>query len=117
MTRQAKITNIIQQVGIPPNIFGYYYVRDAVMMVLDDIEILLHITKSLYPMIAKKHNSTPTKVQRAIRHAVAIAWDRGYADFIMNAFGHADNQKIARPSNSEFIGMIADKIRLDEINC
>ena len=116
MTRQAKITHIIHQLGIPAHFRGYYFIRDAVMIVLDDFNALGHVTTQIYPMIAKMYDTTPSRVERAIRHATETAWCSWDADFIEKVFRYTVNQRIKRPTNCEFIAMIADKIRIDEMD-
>lgn len=114
MKRQTEITNIMHQVGIPAHILGYYYIRDAITMVVDDPSDIHHMTKYLYPSVAKNHNTTPSRVERAIRHAIEVSCYRGDADFIKKMFGYTIDTEIRRPTNGEFIGMIADVIRLKE---
>ncbi|MBO8154839.1 MAG: sporulation transcription factor Spo0A [Bacillaceae bacterium] len=109
----ASITNIIHEIGVPAHIKGYMYLREAIAMVYNDIELLGSITKVLYPDIAKKYNTTASRVERAIRHAIEVAWSRGNVESISNLFGYTVNMTKAKPTNSEFIAMVADKLRLE----
>ncbi|MEN0649760.1 sporulation transcription factor Spo0A [Caldifermentibacillus hisashii] len=109
----ASITNIIHEIGVPAHIKGYMYLRDAISMVYNDIELLGSITKVLYPDIAKKYNTTASRVERAIRHAIEVAWSRGNIESISNLFGYTVSMSKAKPTNSEFIAMVADKLRLE----
>ena len=109
----VNITNIIHEIGVPAHIKGYQYLRDAITMVYNQIEILGAITKTLYPSIAEKYNTTPSRVERAIRHAIEVAWTRGNIDSISHLFGYTVNISKSKPTNSEFIAMVADKLRLD----
>ncbi|WP_100398406.1 sporulation transcription factor Spo0A [Bacillus sp. FJAT-44742] len=108
-----SITNIIHEIGVPAHIKGYMYLREAISMVYNDIELLGSITKVLYPDIAKKFNTTSSRVERAIRHAIEVAWSRGNIDSISKMFGYTVNISKAKPTNSEFIAMVADKLRLE----
>ena len=110
---EAKITNIIHEIGVPAHIKGYLYLREAIGMVVDDIELLSAVTKELYPNISKKFNTTPSRVERAIRHAIEVAWSRGKVDTINNLFGYTVHTDKGKPTNSEFIAMVADKLRLE----
>ncbi|MGP4072433.1 sporulation transcription factor Spo0A [Piscibacillus sp. B03] len=109
----ANITSIIHEVGVPAHIKGYLYLREAISMVYHDIELLGSITKVLYPDIAKKYNTTASRVERAIRHAIEVAWNRGNIDSLSSIFGYTVSVSKAKPTNSEFIAMIADKLRLE----
>lgn len=109
----ANITNIIHEIGVPAHIKGYQYLRDAITMVYNNIEMLGAITKALYPDIATKYKTTPSRVERAIRHAIEVAWTRGNIDSIRHVFGYTINQSKAKPTNSEFIAMVADKLRIE----
>lgn len=111
---EAKITNIIHEIGVPAHIKGYLYLREAITMVVDNVELLSAVTKELYPSIAKKFNTTPSRVERAIRHAIEVAWSRGKVDTINNLFGYTVNTDKGKPTNSEFIAMVADKLRLEQ---
>ena len=109
----ASITSIIHEIGVPAHIKGYMYLREAISMVYNDIELLGSITKVLYPDIAKKFNTTASRVERAIRHAIEVAWSRGNIDSISSLFGYTVSMTKAKPTNSEFIAMVADKLRLE----
>ncbi|MDE6314288.1 MAG: sporulation transcription factor Spo0A [Lachnospiraceae bacterium] len=113
---EADVTNIIHEIGVPAHIKGYQYLRDAIMMSVDDMEMLNSITKILYPTIAKKYQTTSSRVERAIRHAIEVAWSRGKMDTIDELFGYTINTGKGKPTNSEFIALIADKIRLEYKN-
>src|SRR5699024_8696399 len=108
----AEITEIIHEIGVPAHIKGYMYLRKGISMVYHDIELLGSITKALYPDIAKHYNTTASRVERAIRHAIEVAWTRGNIDAISALFGYTINVSKAKPTNSEFIAMIADRLRL-----
>ncbi|MCO7176607.1 sporulation transcription factor Spo0A [Sporolactobacillus kofuensis] len=109
----ASITDIIHEIGVPAHIKGYMYLREAISMVYHDIELLGSITKVLYPDIAKKYKTTPSRVERAIRHAIEVAWSRGNVESISNLFGYTVSMSKAKPTNSEFIAMVADKLRIE----
>lgn len=113
---EVDITNIIHEIGVPAHIKGYQYLRDAIMMSVEDMEMLNSITKILYPTIAKKHQTTPSRVERAIRHAIEVAWSRGKMDTIDALFGYTVSTGKGKPTNSEFVALIADKIRLEYKN-
>lgn len=110
---EALVTNVIHEVGVPAHIKGYQYLREAIMMVINDIDVINQITKSLYPKIAYKYNTTPSRVERAIRHAIEVAWGRGQQEAVENIFGYTISASKGKPTNSEFIAMIADKLRLE----
>ena len=110
---EALVTNIIHGVGVPAHIKGYQYLREAIIMVVNDIDVINQITKSLYPQIAQKFSTTPSRVERAIRHAIEVAWGRGEMDLMENIFGYTVSAAKGKPTNSEFIAMIADKLRLE----
>ena len=110
---EAKITNIMHEIGVPAHIKGYQYLREAIQMVIEDIELLGAVTKELYPSIAEKYGTTSSRVERAIRHAIEVAWARGKMDTIDNIFGYTVNTNRGKPTKSEFIAMIADKLRLE----
>ena len=110
---EALVTNVIHEVGVPAHIKGYQYLREAIMMVVNDIDVINQITKSLYPQIASKFNTTPSRVERAIRHAIEVAWGRGQQEAVENIFGYTISASKGKPTNSEFIAMIADKLRLE----
>ena len=113
---ETDVTNIIHEVGVPAHIKGYQYLRDAIIMSVSDMEMLNSITKILYPTIAKRHQTTPSRVERAIRHAIEVAWSRGKMDTIDELFGYTVSNGKEKPTNSEFIALIADKIRLEYKN-
>ena len=110
---EGDVTNIIHDVGVPAHIKGYQYLREAIIMSVNDPEMLNSITKILYPTIAKKFQTTSSRVERAIRHAIEVAWNRGRMDNIDELFGYTINAEKGKPTNSEFIALIADKIRLE----
>lgn len=110
---ESDVTNIIHEIGVPAHIKGYQYLRDAIMMSVNDGEMLNSITKLLYPSIAKQHKTTSSRVERAIRHAIEVAWSRGKMDTIDELFGYTINNGKGKPTNSEFVALIADKIRLE----
>lgn len=110
---EAEITNIMHEIGVPAHIKGYQYLRDAIMMVVNEIDLINSITKQLYPSIAKQYNTTPSRVERAIRHAIEVAWSRGQVEAIDQLFGYTVNLGKGKPTNSEFIAMVADKLRLE----
>lgn len=110
--QDTKVTSVMHELGIPAHIKGYLYLRDAILMVIDRVDLLSKVTKELYPGIATKYLTTPSRVERAIRHAIEVAWDRGNMDFIQRVFGHTISQEKGKPTNSEFIAMVADRLRL-----
>lgn len=110
---ESDVTNIIHDVGVPAHIKGYQYLREAIIMSVNDPEMLNYITKILYPTIAKTFQTTSSRVERAIRHAIEVAWNRGKMDTIDELFGYTINAEKGKPTNSEFIALIADKIRLE----
>ncbi|WP_376769051.1 sporulation transcription factor Spo0A, partial [Clostridium psychrophilum] len=109
----AQITNIMHKIGVPPHIKGYLYLREAINRVVSDPELISAITKELYPSIGKEFNTTASRVERAMRHAIDVAWSKGQVDVINKIFGYTINNEKGRPTNSEFIAMIADKLRLE----
>ncbi|HBR03454.1 MAG TPA: sporulation transcription factor Spo0A [Ruminiclostridium sp.] len=111
---QSKITQIMRDVGVPAHIKGYQYMRDAIMMAINDREIISAVTKRLYPELARSYKTTPSRVERAIRHAIEVAWNRGRVDTINDLFGYTINTRKGKPTNSEFIAMVADTLRLNE---
>lgn len=113
---ETEVTNIIHEIGVPAHIKGYQYLRDSIIMSVNDMEMLNSITKILYPTIAKKHQTTPSRVERAIRHAIEVAWSRGKMDTIDELFGYTVSGGKGKPTNSEFIALIADKVRLEYKN-
>ena len=110
---EVDITNVIHEVGVPAHIKGYQFLRDAITLVVNRPEILGCITKELYPTIAMMNNTTPSRVERAIRHAIELAWNRGRVETLENLFGYTVQQNKGKPTNSEFIAIIADKLRLE----
>lgn len=110
---ETNITMYIQQLGVPAHIKGYQYIRHAITMVIDDMDTINSITKLLYPTVAKHFGTTASRVERAIRHAIEVAWDRGNPDVLNELFGYTILGSKGKPTNSEFIALIADKIRLD----
>lgn len=110
---ETNITMRIQQLGVPAHIKGYQYIRDAITMVIKDMDTINSITKYLYPTVAKHYNTTASRVERAIRHAIEVAWDRGNPDVLNELFGYTIQGSKGKPTNSEFIALIADKIRLE----
>lgn len=110
---ENDVTQILHEIGIPAHIKGYQYLRDAIIISVEDQEMLASVTKILYPSIAKKHQTTPSRVERAIRHAIEVAWSRGKMDTINDLFGYTISTGKGKPTNSEFIALIVDKIRLD----
>ena len=108
-----EIYKTLHDLGLPAHIKGYQYLRDAIMMSVNDNEMLNSITKLLYPSIAKRHKTTPSRVERAIRHAIEVAWSRGKMDTIDALFGYTVSNGKGKPTNSEFVALIADKIRLE----
>ena len=109
---EKDVTEMIHELGVPAHIKGYQYLREAIMMSVEDVEMLGSITKILYPTIAKRFQTTPSRVERAIRHAIEVAWSRGKMETLDALFGYTINTGKGKPTNSEFIALIADKIRL-----
>ena len=109
---EAQVTKIIHQIGVPAHIKGYQYLRTAILMTVDDNECINSVTKILYPSVAKKYQTTTSRVERAIRHAIEVAWDRGDVDTLNSYFGYTIQNSRGKPTNSEFIAMIADNLRL-----
>ena len=116
MTRNldVEVTRVIQQMGVPAHVKGYQYLRDAIIFVIEEMNLLGAVTKELYPLIAKKHDSTSSRVERAIRHAIELAWDRGNMEMMSKFFGYTVNMERGKPTNSEFIAMVADRLRIGE---
>lgn len=113
---ETRVTDMIHEIGIPAHIKGYHYLRDAIIMAVDDMDVLNAITKVLYPTIAKMHQTTASRVERAIRHAIEVAWSRGKLDTLDELFGYTVSNGKGKPTNSEFIALIADTIRLENKN-
>ncbi|MCO1600030.1 sporulation transcription factor Spo0A [Desulfosporosinus nitroreducens] len=109
---EVEVTRMIHQMGVPAHVKGYQYLRDAIVNVVSDVSLLGAVTKELYPMIAVKYQTTPSRVERAIRHAIELAWDRGNVDFMNRFFGYTINVDRGKPTNSEFVAMVADKLRM-----
>ncbi len=109
---ELMVTEIIHQIGVPAHIKGYHYLRDAIILSVKNSEIINSVTKLLYPTVAKNYNTTSSRVERAIRHAIEVAWDRGDIDVLNSYFGYTIQNDRGKPTNSEFIAMISDKLRL-----
>ncbi len=109
---QVIVSDIMHQIGVPAHIKGYQYLREAIILSIDDGEMMGSVTKLLYPTVAKKFSTTPSRVERAIRHAIEVAWDRGDVDVLSSYFGYTIQSSRGKPTNSEFIAMISDKLRL-----
>jgi len=109
---EQDVTNMIHEIGVPAHIKGYQYLREAIMMAVDDPVMISSITKILYPTIAKRFQTTPSRVERAIRHAIEVAWSRGRMETLDSLFGYTIDTSKGKPTNSEFIALIADRIRL-----
>lgn len=109
---EKDVTDMIHEIGVPAHIKGYQYLREAIMMSVEDNSMLSSITKVLYPTIAKRFQTTPSRVERAIRHAIEVAWSRGKMETLDGLFGYTVNTGKGKPTNSEFIALIADRIRL-----
>ncbi len=113
---EKDVTEIIHEIGVPAHIKGYQYLREAIMMAVEDVEMLNSITKILYPTIAHKFQTTPSRVERAIRHGIEVAWSRGRSETLESLFGYTVSAGKGKPTNSEFIALIADRIRLQYRN-
>ena len=109
---EADVTDIIHEIGVPAHIKGYQYLRDSIILSVKDAEVINSITKILYPTIAKKYQTTSSRVERAIRHAIEVAWSRGNTETLNDLFGYTISNGKGKPTNSEFIALIADKMRL-----
>lgn len=109
---EKDVTEMIHEIGVPAHIKGYQYLREAIMMAVEDTEMLGAVTKVLYPTIAKKFQTTPSRVERAIRHAIEVAWSRGKMETLDALFGYTIHTGKGKPTNSEFVALIADRIRL-----
>ena len=110
---ETRVTDMIHEIGTPAHIKGYHYLRDAIIMAVEDMDVLNAITKILYPTVAKKHQTTASRVERAIRHAIEVAWSRGKLDVLDELFGYTVSNGKGKPTNSEFIALVADTIRLE----
>lgn len=109
---ELKVTDILHQIGVPAHIKGYHYLRDSILMAVEDPEIINAVTKQLYPSVAKRYSTTSSRVERAIRHAIEVAWDRGDVEVLNSYFGYTIHNARGKPTNSEFIAMISDKLCL-----
>lgn len=109
---ELKVTEILHEIGVPAHIKGYHYLRDSIILSIEQPEIINAVTKQLYPSVAKKYETTSSRVERAIRHAIEVAWDRGDIDVLNSYFGYTIHNDRGKPTNSEFIAMISDKLRL-----
>ena len=109
---EELVTSIIHEVGVPAHIKGYQYVREAIMITVEDMDVINSVTKVLYPEVAQKYHTTPSRVERAIRHAIEVAWDRGDLETLQKFFGYTVSNAKGKPTNSEFIAMISDRLRL-----
>lgn len=110
---EAMVTSIIHEIGVPAHIKGYQYLREAIIIAVNDMDVINAITKVLYPQVAKTFQTTPSRVERAIRHAIEVAWDRGDLDTLQRFFGYTVSNTKGKPTNSEFIALIADKLQLE----
>ena len=110
------VTSVIHEIGVPAHIKGYQYLREAIMIAVDDMDVINAVTKVLYPEVAKRFNTTPSRVERAIRHAIEVAWDRGDLETLQKYFGYTVSNAKGKPTNSEFIAMIADRLVLEQKN-
>lgn len=113
---ETRVTDMIHEIGIPAHIKGYHYLREAIIMAVQDMDVLNAVTKVLYPTVAKKHQTTASRVERAIRHAIEVAWSRGKLDTLDELFGYTVSNGKGKPTNSEFIALIADTLRLEYKN-
>ena len=109
---ESMVTNIIHEIGVPAHIKGYQYLRESIIIAVDDMDVINAITKVLYPQVAKTFGTTPSRVERAIRHAIEVAWDRGDLDTLQSFFGYTVSNTKGKPTNSEFIALIADRLQL-----
>ena len=109
---ESVVTDVIHEIGVPAHIKGYQYLREAIMLAIDDMDVINSVTKVLYPEVARKFNTTPSRVERAIRHAIEVAWDRGDLETLQKFFGYTVSNIKGKPTNSEFIAMIADCLSL-----
>lgn len=110
---EAMVTSIIHEIGVPAHIKGYQYLREAILIAVDDMDVINAITKVLYPQVAKTFATTPSRVERAIRHAIEVAWDRGDLETLQRFFGYTVSNTKGKPTNSEFIALIADRLQLE----
>ncbi len=114
MDLKATVTEIIHEIGVPAHIKGYQYLREAIILTVEDMDVINAVTKVLYPAVAKSFNTTPSRVERAIRHAIEVAWDRGDLETLQKYFGYTVSNTKGKPTNSEFIAMIADRLVLEQ---
>ena len=110
---ENRVTNLLHEIGIPAHIKGYHYLRDSIIMAVQDMDVLNAITKVLYPTVAKRYQTTSSRVERAIRHAIEVAWNRGKLDTLDELFGYTVSTGKGKPTNSEFVALIADTIQLE----
>lgn len=108
-----RVTDVIHEIGVPAHIKGYQYLREAIIIAVKDMEVINAVTKVLYPAVAKRFNTTPSRVERAIRHAIEVAWDRGDLETLQKYFGYTVSNAKGKPTNSEFIALIADGLMLE----
>ena len=108
-----QVTMVIHEIGVPAHIKGYQYLREAILLAIEDMDVINAVTKALYPGVARRFNTTPSRVERAIRHAIEVAWDRGDLEVLQKYFGYTVSNTKGKPTNSEFIAMIADRLALD----
>ena len=111
---ESRVTAIIHEIGVPAHIKGYHYLREAILYCIDNMGAINAVTKILYPEVAKRYNTTPSRVERAVRHAIEVAWDRGDLDTLQKYFGYTVSNIKGKPTNSEFIAMISDRLRLQQ---
>ena len=111
---ESSVTSIIHEIGVPAHIKGYQYLREAIVMTVENMEVINAVTKVLYPEVAKRFNTTASRVERAIRHAIEVAWDRGDLETLQKYFGYTVSNVKGKPTNSEFIAMIADRLQLQQ---
>lgn len=109
---ETMVTEVIHEIGIPAHIKGYQYIREAIILTVRDMDLINAVTKALYPMVAKRYNTTPSRVERAIRHAIEVAWDRGDIEILQKYFGYTVSNVKGKPTNSEFVALIADRLQL-----
>ena len=112
VSMESRVTAIIHEIGVPAHIKGYHYLREAILYSIDNMDAINAVTKVLYPAVAKRFNTTPSRVERAVRHAIEVAWDRGDLETLQRYFGYTVSNVKGKPTNSEFIAMIADRLRL-----
>ncbi len=110
---EVEVTALLHDMGVPAHVKGYQYLRDAILRTLADVSLIGNVTRELYPQIARKYDTTPSRVERAIRHAIELAWGRGNVDLMIEYFGYTINLEKGKPTNSEFIAMVSDRIRLN----